>query len=99
RLYRLRDGEFMQLTRDHSQVQEMVEAGLLTPEAAEHHPYANVITRAVGTSAELELDKVTDRLAPNDLYLLCTDGLSKMVGDDEIAAILRGTPFPAASQA
>lgn len=99
RLYRLRDGEFLQLTRDHSQVQEMVEAGLLTPEAAEHHPYANVITRAVGTSAELELDKVTDRLAANDLYLLCTDGLSKMVGDDEIATILRGTAFPAASQA
>jgi len=87
RLYRVRDGVLQQLTRDHSQVQEMVDAGLLTAEAAEHHPYANVITRAVGTSAGLELDKVTDRLAADDLFILCSDGLSKMVPDDEIAAI------------
>ena len=93
RLYRLRGGVLQQLTRDHSQVQEMVDAGLLAPEAAERHPYANVITRAVGTSPALELDKVTDRLATGDIYLLCTDGLSKMVSDDEIAAILRDAPF------
>ncbi len=93
RLYRYRNGEFLQLSRDHSQVQEMVDAGMLTPEAAERHPYANIITRAVGTSPELELDKLTDRLAPDDLFLLCSDGLSKMVGDDEIAAILHRSPL------
>jgi serine/threonine-protein phosphatase Stp1 len=98
RLYRLRDGALQQMTRDHSQVQEMVDAGLLAPEAAEHHPYANVITRAVGTAPELELDKVTDRLIPGDLFLLCTDGLSKMVGDDAITAILRGTPASGAAE-
>lgn len=98
RLYRLRNGALQQLTRDHSQVQEMVDAGMLTPEAAERHPYANVITRAVGTSPELELDKLTDRLAADDVYLLCSDGLSKMVGDDEIAAILGRTPLAAAPQ-
>ena len=92
RLYRLRGGVLQQLTRDHSQVQEMVDAGLLAPEAAERHPYANVITRAVGTSPNLELDKLTDRIAAGDIYLLCTDGLSKMVSDEEIAAILRNTP-------
>jgi serine/threonine protein phosphatase PrpC len=92
RLYRMRGGVLQQLTRDHSQVQEMVDAGLLAPEAAESHPYANVITRAVGTSASLELDKLTDRFAANDTYLLCTDGLSKMVSDEEIAGILRNTP-------
>jgi serine/threonine protein phosphatase PrpC len=99
RLYRYRKGEFLQLSRDHSQVQEMVDAGMLTPEAAEHHPYANVITRAVGTAPELELDKLTDRLAPDDIYLLCSDGLSKMVSDDEIADILHRSPLMKAPQA
>jgi serine/threonine protein phosphatase PrpC len=99
RLYRLRHGEFRQISRDHSQVQEMVDAGMLSQEAAEHHPYANIITRAVGTSAELELDKLTDRLATDDIFLLCSDGLSKMVGDDEIAAVLHRTPLTMAPQA
>jgi serine/threonine protein phosphatase PrpC len=99
RLYRLRDGRFEQLTRDHSQVQEMVDAGILAPGAAEHHPMANVVTRAVGASAELALDKLTDRLATDDVFLLCSDGLSKMVGDAEIAAILAQTPIDAAPEA
>jgi serine/threonine-protein phosphatase Stp1 len=99
RLYRLRGGVLKQVTRDHSQVQEMVDAGMLAPEAAERHPYANVITRAVGTSEDLELDKVSDRLAADDLFLLCSDGLSKMVAEDEIAGILRQTPLEAIPQA
>jgi serine/threonine protein phosphatase PrpC len=99
RLYRLRGGVLQQLTRDHSQVQEMIDAGLLAPDAAERHPYANVITRAVGTSPLLELDKLTDRLAADDVYLLCTDGLSKMVSDDDIGAILRNTPFAEVAEA
>jgi serine/threonine protein phosphatase PrpC len=94
RLYRLRNGELRQLTRDHSHVWEMVEAGLLDATAAERHALAHVITRAVGAGPELFLDKVTDRLDPQDLFLLCSDGLSRMVPDAEIAAIVRRTPLP-----
>jgi serine/threonine protein phosphatase PrpC len=94
RLYRLRNGELRRLTRDHSQVWEMVEAGVLDEAAAEHHASANIITRAVGAQPDLVLDKVSDRLAADDLFLLCTDGLSKMVPDREIAELLRGAPLP-----
>jgi serine/threonine protein phosphatase PrpC len=99
RLYRLRNGELVQLTRDHSQVWEMVEAGVLDEAAAERHSAANVITRAVGAQPVLVLDKVTDRLVPDDLFLLCTDGLSKMVPAREIAEILRSTPLRLVPQA
>jgi serine/threonine protein phosphatase PrpC len=92
RLYRFRGGVLERVTRDHSQVQEMVDAGALTEEEAERHPLANIITRAVGTHSDLTLDKVTDRLAANDLFLLCSDGLSKMASDSEIAAVLTAAP-------
>ncbi|MDO9708750.1 PP2C family protein-serine/threonine phosphatase [Paracraurococcus lichenis] len=87
RLYRLRDGALSLITRDHSLVQEMVDAGTLTPEAAEGHPHSNVVTRALGVG-DLALEKVTDRLEPNDRFLLCSDGLSKAVPEVEIAALL-----------
>jgi protein phosphatase/serine/threonine-protein phosphatase Stp1 len=89
RVYLLRGGELRQITRDHSLVQELVESGLIRPEEAEHHPRANVITRAVG--AELEdfaLDKVSGRLQSGDRFLLCSDGLCKTVPHDELAALL-----------
>jgi protein phosphatase/serine/threonine-protein phosphatase Stp1 len=92
RLYRFRDGVLEQISRDHSQVQDMVDAGMLTAEEAESHPLANVITRAVGTQPDLVLDKVSDRLAANDIFLLCSDGLSKMVPDREVAAVLSVEP-------
>ncbi|HVJ51634.1 MAG TPA: protein phosphatase 2C domain-containing protein [Aliidongia sp.] len=98
RLYRLRDGVLLQMNRDHSQVQEMVDAGLLAPELAESHPLGNVITRAVGVQDVLELDKVTDQLAPGDLFLLCSDGLSKTAGEADIARILHETQFAAAPE-
>jgi protein phosphatase/serine/threonine-protein phosphatase Stp1 len=89
RLYRLRDGLLQQVTRDHSLVQEMVEAGLIRPEDAETHPRANVITRAVGAGAELlEIDKLSDRVLPGDRFLLCSDGLSKTLPPAEIATLL-----------
>jgi serine/threonine protein phosphatase PrpC len=91
RLYRLRDGAFLQMNRDHSQVQEMVDAGLLAPELAEDHPLGNVITRAVGVHETLELDKVTDQLIPGDLFLLCSDGLSKTADGSDILRILTET--------
>jgi serine/threonine protein phosphatase PrpC len=93
RLYRFRSGVLEQVTRDHSQVQEMVEAGMLTEEEAERHPLANIITRAVGSQPDLVLDKVTDRLVANDLFLLCSDGLSKMVPETDIAAVLAVEPI------
>ncbi len=92
RAYLLRAGTLSQITRDHSLVQELVEAGAITEAEAEHHPHANVITRAVGADIEpLELDKVTGRLAPGDRLLLCSDGLCKTLGVAEISTLL-GTP-------
>jgi serine/threonine protein phosphatase PrpC len=98
RLYRLRDGTFLQMNRDHSQVQEMVDAGLLEPELAESHPLGNVITRAVGVHENLELDKVTDQLIPGDVFLLCSDGLSKTADGPDIARILAETELAEAPQ-
>ncbi len=95
RLYRLRHGVLEQVTRDHSLVQELVDAGMVKPEDAESHPRANVITRAVGAATdELEIDKTTDRVLPGDRFLLCSDGLSKTLPASEIASLLGG-PDPA----
>lgn len=75
RLYQLRDGELLQISRDHSQVQKLVDAGVLTEEEAESHPNANVITRAIGGSPELVLDVALFEIRPGDRFLLCSDGL------------------------
>ena len=88
RIYRLRNGFLTQLTRDHSYVQELVDRGLLTPREARDHPQANIITRAVGTEDDLQLDKVHDRTHPHDVFLLCSDGLTRELTDPEIAEIL-----------
>jgi protein phosphatase/serine/threonine-protein phosphatase Stp1 len=89
RIYLLRDGVLSQLTRDHSLVQEMVDAGALAAAEAERHPHANVITRAVGAGDEaLVLDKVTGTVLPGDQFLLCSDGLSKTLPEAEIAGLL-----------
>ncbi len=89
RLYRLRGATLEQVTRDHSLVQELVDAGLVQPEDAESHPRANVITRAVGAGEDgLEIDKATDRVLPGDRFLLCSDGLSKTLPPGEIATLL-----------
>jgi protein phosphatase/serine/threonine-protein phosphatase Stp1 len=89
RIYVLRDGALHQLTRDHSLVQELVESGILRPEEAEGHPRANVITRAVGVDEiELDLEKITGEIVAGDRFLLCSDGLSKVVDAPTIAALL-----------
>lgn len=88
RLYRWRAGELQQLSRDHSQVQEWVDMGLLKPEQAHYHPLANVITRAVGSTDELAIDRVEFPLAPGDVFLLCSDGLNKTVPDAELPQLL-----------
>jgi serine/threonine protein phosphatase Stp1 len=90
RAYLLRGGVLHQLSRDHSQVQEMVDRGLIAPEQARHHPGGHVLARAIGVGARMAVDVVTDTVEPGDLFLLCSDGLTGKVEDDELAAILRG---------
>ena len=85
RVYRYRDGQLAQLTRDHSQVEELVANGGLQREEAEKHPHANVITRAVGAGEELFLDVGLQKLRNADRYLICSDGLYKEVSEVEIA--------------
>ena len=88
RLYLWRGGAMHRVTRDHSLVQEMVEAGQLREDEAELHPQANVITRAVGQPGAMALDKVADRVLPGDCFLLCSDGLFKALEEGSIAAML-----------
>lgn len=89
RAYLLRAGTLTQLTRDHSLVRELVDAGSISAKDADGHPRANVITRAIGAEvAEVELDKVTGELLPGDSLLLCSDGLTKVVTDAEMAMLL-----------
>jgi serine/threonine protein phosphatase PrpC len=98
RAYLLRGGRLQQITRDHSLVQELLEAGAIRPEEVVNHPRGNVITRAVG--AELDdfmLDKVSGRIQPGDRFLLCSDGLCKTVPEDALASLLSdhaGVPPP-----
>jgi serine/threonine protein phosphatase PrpC len=89
RAYLLRDGRLELLSHDHSLVQELVDTGALRPEEALHHPRANVITRALGAaSRRLDLDKISDRLRPGDRFLLCSDGVSKVLPEEDIALLL-----------
>jgi protein phosphatase len=88
RAYRLRDGVLEQLTADHSLVGELVRAGQLSAEEAEQHPHRSVITRAVGTEPSLEVETLSVETAPGDLYLICSDGLTDIVRDAEIAELI-----------
>lgn len=92
RAYLVRGGLVRQLTHDHSFVQDLVDAGLLTPDAAARHPRANVVTRALGVSLALEIATVTLPLLPGDVVLLCSDGLSRSLRDSDLrgAASLDG---------
>lgn len=89
RAYLLRDGALIQLTRDHTQVEMMIERGLLSPEEAIDHPMKHVLARAVGVQETLELDAIKDAIVADDLFLLCSDGLYGVLSDDEIARHLR----------
>jgi serine/threonine protein phosphatase PrpC len=90
RAYRLRDDELERLTHDHSLVDEMVRAGRLTPEEAEVHPQRSIITRALGPEPQVEVERMTYPARSGDVYLICSDGLTTMVAEDDVAAILRG---------
>ena len=89
RAYRLRDGELKQITEDHSLVAELVRKGMLTPDQAACHPMRNVITRAVGTEAGIEVDIMTEERRAGDVWLVCSDGLHGLVSDEEMAKTLR----------
>lgn len=89
RVYRVRGGHLTQLTEDHSFVNELVKEGRLTPDEARTHPRKNVITRAIGSRPRVRVDSLTGRLDSGDLYLLCSDGLSGMLEDDELHSVLQ----------
>jgi PPM family protein phosphatase len=84
RAYLIREGKLEQLTDDHSLVAELVRSGKLTPEEAESHPQRSVITRALGTEADVDVDTFSVEAAPGDLFMLCSDGLTTMVDDQTI---------------
>ncbi len=88
RVYLLRDGALRQLTKDHSYVQEQVDAGFLTPEQARYHPYSNVITRCVGAGEHVEPDVYGGEARVGDLFLVASDGLTGMVDDRRLQHIL-----------
>src|SRR3954467_7540480 len=83
RAYRVRDGQIRRLSRDHSLVQDLVDAGMLRSEDAERHGNANVVTRAVGVTEDLQVDSSTGESVPGDLFLLASDGLTRLVDDRE----------------
>jgi serine/threonine protein phosphatase PrpC len=92
RLYRLRDGQIERLTRDHSLVEELVQEGRLTPEEAEEHPQRSIITRALGPEQHVLVDHFTHRVQEGDVYLICSDGLTSMVRDDQrLAELIQGS--------
>jgi serine/threonine protein phosphatase PrpC len=88
RAYCLRDGEMLRLTDDHSLVDELIRQGKLTPEEAEEHPQRSVITRALGPEATVEVDVRSFRGRPGDVYLLCSDGLTTMLSENELLELL-----------
>ena len=94
RVYLLRDGTLKQLTKDHSYVQEQVDAGFLTPEQARYHPYSNVITRCVGAGNDIEPDTYTGELRPGDVFLVASDGLTGMVDDRRLQQLLLARAAP-----
>ncbi len=89
RLYRLRDGELSQVTRDHSLLQEQIDAGLLSAEQAKHAQHKNLVTRALGIDPAVEPEIREYEARPGDLFLLCSDGLCDMVEDADIGDALR----------
>jgi len=88
RAYLLRGGRMEQLTEDHSLVNELLKSGKLSPEEAETHPQRSVITRAVGTDPDVDVETFTVDAHPGDVFLICSDGLTDMVDDEEIFAVL-----------
>ena len=98
RIYRLRSGVLRQLTRDHSQVEELIQQGLLRRDQAAGHPQANVITRAVGADDNLLLDVDLTDVHPDDIFLLCSDGLYKHLSLEDMTNLLNTTSVESAAR-
>jgi serine/threonine protein phosphatase PrpC len=94
RIYLVRDGQMRQLTKDHSLVQEQVDAGLLTPEQARRHPQSNVITRCIGMADDIDPDVFDGEARVGDAFLLASDGLTGMVDDRRIQQLLLSRAKP-----
>ncbi len=88
RTYRIRDDKVVQITEDHSMVQEMVRRGELTPEEAQHHPNKNFITRALGVNSQVHIDYIESDFKDGDVILMCSDGLSNYVEESEFLEVL-----------
>jgi len=88
RVYLLRNQEIKQLTEDHSLLNEYLQKGLITPENSESYPYKHIITRALGSHPVVEVDLQTIELRPGDCFLLCTDGLTNMLTEEDIRTVL-----------
>ncbi|MCB9528260.1 MAG: Stp1/IreP family PP2C-type Ser/Thr phosphatase [bacterium] len=99
RLYRLRDGALVQLTEDHSLLNEYLKLGVIKPDMAQRFPYKNIIVRALGLSPGVEVDADVDRPQVGDRYLLCSDGLTDMAEEEEVRGVLArgGDPETAAA--
>jgi serine/threonine protein phosphatase PrpC len=93
RAYLLRDGAFTQLSRDHTQVQEMVDRGMMQASELAGHPMGHILSRAVGVRGEIEIDRAAGEVRAGDVFLLCSDGLHSYVAEEEIRRLLgRGSP-------
>jgi len=93
RIYLCRDGSIQRLTRDHTVVQQEIDAGRLTPELARIVPHKNILTQSIGYHGPVEPDTLTRPVVPGDIFILCTDGLSDVLEDQEIGRLARETSF------
>lgn len=98
RCYRLRDGVLRQITRDHSWLQEQIDSGLLTPQEAAESGYRNLVTRALGVDSVVHIEINEFPVQPQDLFILCSDGLTDMVADEDLASLAR-SPMALAEKA
>ena len=94
RIYLIRDGELSQLTSDHSWVNEQIKAGLISPDQARSHPLRNVVTRALGGRSDLDVEMQVHEIESGDLLLLCSDGLTTMLPDEDIEKLVCETDLP-----
>jgi serine/threonine-protein phosphatase Stp1 len=97
RAYQVRDGGMTRLTRDHSLVQDLLDAGMIDEAEAEAHPDSNIITRAVGAADRLQPETVAGDVRSGDLFLLASDGLTRVIGDDELLIGLQGDDLEASA--
>ncbi|MDO4670327.1 MAG: Stp1/IreP family PP2C-type Ser/Thr phosphatase [Aerococcus sp.] len=92
RLYQCHKDVMIQLTKDHSYVQELVDSEMITKEEARNHPQKNIVTQSIGVTADVNVSFSTITITPGDLYILCSDGLTDMLADDEILGVLENAP-------